>query len=237
MPKLRKTVIRQIFVALENSEFSLRDYKVEFENTDGFVCIQFLPFPEYEFTISEKNFARQKIGDILNTPTPNMHLVTIEAPSEYKVCATLKHNSINHCINRISNWCKNIAEELAVSLPTLDFVEEFEVEIEKQINDKAGDSKERFTQEEIENLTIKLDTLASKFSELEHANSITEQELVEIKQEVDRMKFNLPKYPKSTWYKISAHKILDVMKKVSKSEEGKDILLSSAKKLLGLGSD
>jgi len=237
MAKLRKTIISQIFSALKSSEFSLRDYKVELEDTDDFAHIRFLPFPEYEFTISEKNFARRTMGDILNPPTPDMHLITIESPGEYKVCATLKHNSIDRCIERISVWCRSIAEELATPLPELNFLEEFEEEIEKQINEQAGDSKELFTKEEIESLVVKLDALANKFSELEHSNAITEQELVKIKKEVDRMKLNLPKYPKSTWYKISAHKILDVIKKVATSKEGKEVLLSSAKKILGLGLD
>jgi len=232
--KLRRTIISRVYSELESSDFSLRDFKVDFEETNHFVHIQFLPFTEYEFEIVERDVTKINIGDALNPRDADYRLFTDESPGEYKIRASLRHDSIDQCLDRISVWCESVEEELAAPMPEPMILEDFEEELEHKLNEKAGDSKERFSEEEISILKEKLDALTQRFVELEKANEITEKELNAVKSKVETMKDNLSVYPKSTWYKVSGHKILDVLKKITNSKEGKDLLLSSAKKLLGL---
>lgn len=232
MKKLRNTIINRIYAELKNSQFSLRDFNVELEKTKDFVRILFLPYPEYEFRILKQNFT-----DVFNDPIEvDMRLVTVESPGEYQISETTEQSSIDDCIDRIPDWCQNISEELSAVMPELDTMESFEKEIEKKINNTTENNKERFTSKEIEELSKKLDTLTKNFTELEQKNEITEKDLKEIKQDIDRMKSNLSKFPKNTWYKTSWHKMIDASKKMAQSKEVRDFLFASAKKFL-LGND
>lgn len=236
MSQLRLTVINNIYLTLESTDFSLRDFKVELEDPSTFVHISFLPFPEYSFEISEKDFARYSALDYLNKENmnPDVRLITSESPGEFKVSSIHKHRNIDECIERIPAWCSNIVQELSVALPENNDLDQFEIDMEEKLNAFTGDDKQPFTNKEISELSEKLDKFASKFTELEKANEITEKELAEIQKDLDKMKTNLSQFPKSVWYKTSAHKMLDTMKKVASSKEGKSLLFLSAKKLFGL---
>lgn len=161
-------------------------------------------------------------------------LTTIESPGDYKVRDSEWHGSIDQCISRITKWCKNIKEDLAARPIVQEDLSDWETEIERRISETAGDSQERFSDSEANVLSQKLDGLVSKFEELERARTITEKELAEVRAELQKMKGTLSLYPKSTWYKTAGHKLLDVTKRVLKTKEGRDFLLASAKKLLGL---
>lgn len=236
MPKLRQTIISQIYSALENSDFSPRDFKVDLEVSESLAHIVFLPKPKYEFSIAEKDFAARSVFDITRQTPPDIRLVTIESPGEYKIKDTKQQDSIEQCISRIANWCENIVQDLAARVPVAEELDEFEIEIERRINESAGDADEKFSEPEMVALSKKLDGLAAKFEELERAKTITENELAEIKAELQKMKGTLPVYPKSTWYKTAGHKFLDVTKRILKTKEGRELLVASAKKLLGLDS-
>lgn len=236
MPKLRQTIISQIYSALESTGFSLRDFKVDVEGSDHLAHIVFVPKPQYEFSIAEKDFAVRPLTDFLRQTPPDIRLATIESPGEYKIKDIRKHESIEQCIGCITTWCQNIKEDLAVRIPVQDELDEFEAEIERQINEVAGDSQEKFSETEVSALSKKLDGLAERFEELKRANTITENELVVVKAELEKMKGTLPIYPKSAWYKTAGHSLLDVTKRILKTKEGREFLLSSAKKFL-LGQD
>ncbi len=232
MAKIRRTIISEIYSALEKNDFSLSDFKVDLEETKAFVLISFLPFPEYTFEITERDVAVRSLTTML-TPSPaDMKLFTIESPGEYKTSASRQYSSIHDCISRIPLWCENIQSELSAPIPEPVTVEEFEKELNEAINNKAGDSVERFNEEEVSALKEKLEALNEKFEKLQKSNNITEKELSDVKIEVERMKSNLTTYPKSTWYKVSGHKILDMMKNFIKTKEGKDLLASSIKSLI-----
>lgn len=236
MPKLRQAIISQIYSALEQSGFSLRDFNVNVEASDHLAHISFVPKPQYEFTITERDFAIRPITDLLMQTPPDIWLTTTESPGEYKIKDIRKHESIEQCIWRIARWSQSIKEELVVRIPVQEELDEFEAEIERRINEAAGDSQEKFSESEVNALIKKLDGLAEKFEELKRANTITESELAEVKAELAKMKGSLPIYPKSAWYKTAGHKLLDVTKRILKTKEGRDFLLASAKKLL-LGQD
>lgn len=56
-PNLRQLVVNQIYAALEKSDFSLRDFEVDVTTSNSLARIVFLPKPQYEFVIVEKNYA------------------------------------------------------------------------------------------------------------------------------------------------------------------------------------
>lgn len=237
MPKLRQTIICQIYSALENSSFSLRDFKVDVEGSDYLVHIVFVPRPQYEFSIVERDFAVRTLTDFFRQTPPDIRLATIESPGEYRIEDTRKHDSIEQCIGRIAQWCQNIKEDLSARIHVQEELEEFETEMERRINEAAaGDSQEKFSESEVSSLSQKLDSLAEKFEELERANTITEKELAEVRAELEKMKGTLPIYPKSTWYKTAGHKLMDEIKRILTGKVGHEFLLALAKKFF-LGQD
>ena len=232
MAQLRRTIISSIFKTLETSTFTLEDFDVELEDSNSFVFITFLPFPEYTFQITEKDISVRSVTNILERQRADMKLFTIESPGEYKTKASRQSSSIHDCISRIPEWCENIEAELSAPIPEADITDEFEEELKERINSTAGDSFERFNDGEITTLKEKLELLNSKFETLQKENKLTEKELADLKTQVDKMKGNLSTYPKSTWYKVSGNKILDMMKNVIKTKEGRELLVSSIKNLI-----
>jgi len=232
MPQLRRTIISSIYKALEISTFTLDDFEVELEDSNSFVFITFLPFPEYAFQITEKDVSVRNITEVFTRHPADMKLFTIESPGEYTIKSSRQSSSIHDCISRIPAWCKNIEAELSAPIPEENITEEFEEELKKRINSTAGDSFEKFNDSEVILLKEKLELLNSKFETLQSENKLTEKELANLKSQVDKMKGNLSTYPKSTWYKVSGNKILDLMKNIIKTKEGRELLASSIKNLI-----
>ncbi|HEU5046445.1 MAG TPA: hypothetical protein VFT64_01230 [Rickettsiales bacterium] len=230
--KLRNSIIKSIYNHLEISGFSLRDFKINTDHGQYLAHIVFIPKPEYEFIITEKDYAAKSIASIvsLTTQPEDLKLTTVESPGEYKTREVTKHSTIHECINRIRDWCQNIKEDLATRIPLQKELDEFEIEIEQRINDAAGNSQEHFSESEVNNLNNKLDNFLAKFEELEKAKTITEKELKEIKAELERLKRTLPMYQKDIWYKTAGHSLLDMTKKVFKTKEGREFLFDAAKK-------
>ena len=61
---------------------------------------------------------------------------------------------------------------------------------------------------------------------------LTEKELVKIKQEFESFKSSAKVLEKGVWSKITKNKIFDLLVKLSKTKEVKDLLVSGVKKYL-----
>lgn len=236
MPKLRRTVISQVYATLKASSFSLRDFKVDIEETKELVHVVFLPNPAYSFMISEKDFRVNSMLTAGRPAPPDISLITIESPGDYKATETQRQDSMDSCVRRIGTWCKNIEGELSAPIPEPDNLSEFEAELERNINEATGDTNEKFSDAEIADLNTKLNALSAKFEELKEANTITEVGLAEVNKELQKMRDTLPLYPRKIWYKTAGHKFLDLTKRILATRVGQDMILAIVKKSLGMDS-
>lgn len=232
MPKLRRTVISQVYSALKASSFSLRDFKVDIEETKELIHVVFLPKAAYSFTISEKDFRVNSMLTAGRPAPPDIGLITIESPGDYKATEIQRQGSMDSCVRRIGTWCKNIEGELSTPIPEPDNLTEFEAELERNINEATGDTDEKFSDTEIAELSTKLDALSVKFEELKTANTITEAGLEEVRRELQKMRDTLPFYPKKVWYKTAGHKFLDVTKRILAARMAQDMILAIVKQYL-----
>jgi hypothetical protein len=235
MPKLRNSIITQILDYLEYGDFCVEDFDVQFPDDSSILAqITFKALPKYSFILDE-TYPGGAIGSALAFSQGSTKKVirTIERPGEYKNNEQNTYNDINSAILKVSQWVRNIREDLIHSRSTIRAtIDELTESFRKTIDENIDDPESYFEKNEEDDIKRKLDELQVRVSELEAKLNISPEEMIKIQTVIDKSKSDLKVYPKGVWYKTAGTKIIKVMKEVLSTKEGREILSDMAKKLL-----
>ena len=235
MSQLKKSTVKLVYDALDNKIFSSDDFAIEFPQAgDTLVKIQFVHNEEYYFHIVElpksKGIAAAFAAVTDNAKAPS----TIECPGDYKRVEENRFESFDSCIRRIQIWCGNLRADLNTRMPVYQYLEELKRQFEKHIHENIEQPDDPLSEIEIQKIYKKFDSLYEEFQKLSEENKITKSQLEEVRKEFDIIKNNANDYPKGMWATLTKNRIVQVMKKVALSPEGRQILQSSVKRILGL---
>lgn len=232
MPKLRNTIINEILQNLNNNDFCVEDFEVKFpDDSSTLASITFVACPKYSFEIAEEHNGFLAVAAMVGNV--KKVLQTIEQPGEYKNFEKRNHESINSCISRISHWVKNIREDLLYSKHSAQGeVDELTENLRKQINENVKDPESFFDEQEKEDIKNKLDELQAKIRELEKRFNFPEEEIKKVETAIEKSKNDINVYPKGIWYKTAGNKVINALKGVLKTKEGREALIEVMKKLL-----
>jgi len=142
-----------------------------------------------------------------------------------------QHEDYISSIAFINSWCFEVRNELKASKPIYKEVDDLRTIIEEHI---IGENEEsEFSVEEINELHSKFDELKSRVETLEKEQIITNKQKDEFTKGVNQVSEDLEYYPKKTWIKTASSKLVSLVVSISGSKEGRKLLETGAKKLLG----
>lgn len=221
MTRLRDSTKIDIQEALERTYFTASSFFVAHNEKDQhFLQITFLPNPEMKFSVRKS--AQSGRG-----------FVCIEAPGEHIATGeSYARNDIDDCIKAIRPWASRIHEDYKAKNPVLDEFEQFKKQMSEQFQEHLSDPTAHFSDEEVLTLKQKLDSLAQRLDELTEKNSETEKKLAAALTEIEQVKADLSVFPKGVWYRVAGGKVLNAIKSVATSSEGRQLALEAAKKYL-----
>lgn len=223
MSRLNKASIKRIHEGLEKSVFTTGDFEVSFpESGQALASIKFLPTKGYSLLIAQYGTA----GD--------EKFYTRETPGEHKSIEDHDQSGFESCLSRIPEWCKHIRADLRASNPVFDEFEEFRRTLEAQIREHVENPEQHFSREEADALRAKLDEILAKFDDLSNRNAITEAEIKLVREEIAELKKDVGTFPKGAFFKTSGNKLLRLMKRFSKSDVAKELIITTTKHFLEL---
>ena len=222
MTNLNKSLIDEIYSALERSDFGLANFEADFPYKGKYIIIiAFKPYPDYKFIVHD-------VGG-------NPHRVAIEeSPGDFlkfEVNGGLGFESISI---RIASWTENIKMEIQSHGVRDKNLDEITSQIDQLVNQHVDKPERKFDQSEITDLENRLQKLEARFEGLLEDNKITKNELVKLKGQIVQASEDIPKFSKGVWYRLSLNKIVGTLKEIIKSKEGRDILKEAIKKMIGL---
>lgn len=220
---LRKTVQREVLDSLDGTIFTKDDFNVTFGDSSAnqyIIFIKFIHGEAYDYGIY-----RGLLGF-------NYVFYVDRRPGDTEEKQTYQYATLAEALAGINSWCIEIRNELKASTPIYKEIDNLKEIIFKHI---AGEEKEgEFSVEEIQNLKEKFSQLEKRIEELEREKIISTTQAKEIKDGVSRVTEDLEYYPKETWLKTAANKLVNMVIAVGKSKEGREVLKGGAKKLLGI---
>lgn len=235
MSQLKTSTMKSVYDALDNNIFSSDDFIVEFPKTGSVLAkIKFAHNSDYYFHIAELQKARgaattlAALSDYVTVPG------TIECPGDYKRVDENRHESFYSCIIRIKRWCENIRADLNTKIPVYKDLDELKRQFEQHINEHIQNPDEQMSDEEVKKISEKFDALYAEFARLSEEHKITQSVLGEIKKDFEIIKENATQYSKGMWANLTKNRIVQVIKKVAGSPEGRKLMYDGAKRLLGL---
>lgn len=222
MTALRETTKKKIQEALEKTYFTASSFSVRYEEGgDPFVVIIFIPEKQFTFSISEPSGYNS--SGYVTDEAPGLH---IETGEQYK------RENLANALKAIVPWAERILEDYRSKNPVIDEFEAFRKSLSEQIEAHVLDKDAHFTEEEARSLRARLDELSTKLHEVWERSEATDQKLKEAQQEIERIKNDVAIFPKGVWYRIAGGKIIDAVKKVVGTPEGRQFALEAAKKFL-----
>lgn len=223
MPKLRKTIQRQIIDALDSSAFTSEDFKVFFgepTNNEYLVSLVFIHNSNYFFNVEKRE------------DPFSAHYILNKSPGQIEDIEQLNYSDLHDLIFAIAPWCQEVKSELKATMPIFREMDELRNTFYEHLNTHSSD--EEFTVSEINKLREQFEELNKRVDELEKNNVITESQSQIFKSGVDKITDDLEYYPKETWLKTASNKIVKLIANLGKSPEGRKIIADSARKLIGL---
>lgn len=227
--------MNQIIQNLQYGDFCLEDFEVDFPNDSSTLAqIIFIAYPDYNFIIYEE-YPSMGLGAMIpfGESKGKKILKTQEKPGEYKNSETRTHENIDVCISRITEWTKNIREDLIHSKNLLrTTIDDFTEKFQKQIDENIKNPEAYFNVDEKEEIINRLDALQKRINELEEKFNLSKEDTKNIEVAIKKSKDNIDVYPKGVWYKTAGNKILNALKKTLSTKEGREALLEITKKML-----
>jgi len=222
MSRIRESVVNQIYEALDKGSLGRANFDFTFPKTGRtLVKIRMIQYPEYRF----------EIGESSSSP---LRLYANEYPGDVLKEETHAGLDLDTMLDRLEDWDYRLLEELSVRQQDHSDFEGLLKRLEKEIDENVENPESQFSGIEIQELREKLNNLSTRFEELQKRNEITEAELAELKKQLELSSGNLPDLPKGVWYRASMNRIVTTMRKIVMSKEGREILSSAVKKLIGL---
>lgn len=237
MAKLKNSIITQILNNLSNGDFCREDFTIHFpDGSSTFAKLIFSAMPKYTFEIKDHLTSSSKfdITAIYQDKTESKKVIrSIESPGDYLNNEYHTHDDISGAVDRITNWVRNIREDLIHSKNTVEAtVDELTAEFQASIDEKIGNPEQYFQDKEKDDLIAKLDELKRRVESLEAEMGIDPKQAKAIENAIEKSKADVDLYPKGVWYKTSGNKLMKLFKGVLKSKEGREIATDIIKKLI-----
>ncbi|MDW1741493.1 hypothetical protein R7D66_23610 [Vibrio sp. Vb2354] len=239
MTILKNSVKSQIVNQLNNANFCREDFEVEFHSSGNtFVTITFNPRPEYQLDIYESNGRNSNYLALMagvggRSTNEEVKVYCRMSPGEYKNTESKSYDDLDSAISIIYQWLNYIKEDLVNLKNSKEFdIDDFTQSFQQQIDEKIEDPDSYFTTKEAEDLKDKLDSLYTRVSELESQLDLSSEDTQKLEKTIDKTKSDIDIYPKGVWYKTACNKIINTVKDVLKTKEGRQALFDVAKKLL-----
>lgn len=225
---LKQASIEKVTKALDNKYFTSSDFKLDYSLTSAsLINVTFKHNEEFSFSITEETIYSQ-----IPIESDKTVLFTNESPGNFKTHERNQCSDFDSCISRLEKWCENVHKELVANVPLFRGVEELKMKLEEHIQFHFDEPNEKFTASEILNIKEKFDELYQKFADLKEKHEITEEQLNEIKSEIDIVKRNSQQYQKGVWGGVAKSRILKIVSKVFASEAAQKLLYDAGTKLL-----
>ncbi|MCR9650174.1 hypothetical protein NB559_09950 [Vibrio parahaemolyticus] len=218
---LRNKVQRDIISSLSwSSDFTLDDFNVSFyPDSKGLAAdIYFKHEPEYFFKIifneryEYETSTSSSAFDLIRGKTKTTDRISSKydlevSPGKDKFQETWTVMSTKGISERVGEWLKYLEEEL-----TTDAFKEDKKEEKQRVRDTIAnhlqgyvdDKDSRFNQEEIVDISAKMEQLVESISE---TKSLLENEIADLKKVVENINKNLKMYKKGTWYETTLNKL------------------------------
>jgi len=237
VPELNTSFMKDIVSALDSTRFSASDFDLNEDEYGELLRVQFKYDDRFTFILKEEEVSEEVTDGRtygMSSKTYSKTVVkkfTYESPGEYKSQDKIAISSFSNVPKRIGLWCQNIHRELGNEVTVDASIEEAKESFRQAINFEIDDPDSKFTAEESEELSLKLDTLFSKVSELSEKLNISDAELQKLRGDLDNMRDNTKTYKKGMWAKMTENKLTAFVFEFLKSKEGRNLIVESIKKL------
>lgn len=233
MSRLNKTKLNEVLSYLDNQNFTLSDFEVEFPDQGSvYVEVSFRHSPNYFFRISEEYATLAAIASFASGAERKARPQTIEAPGEFKAQQVHQCSTFDECIQRIPTWCLNLFHELRARNPELNEIRELQAELESRFEQHIEDPETHFSKEELQRVYQSLDALAERVRQMEEDHAITQAQLKELLAGIDGVKGNAASLPKGIWAGLTKNRLVSLLTKIATSPEGRKLALEAAEKFL-----
>lgn len=236
MSRLNKAKQNEVISYLNNKNFTLSDFEIEFpDQGDFYVSVVFRHDPKYYFRIGEEYSSLSAVIAISSGADRKAKPRTYEAPGEFKAKQIESCETFDDCILRIPIWCSNLSTELHASSPQLNELRELQEELETRFQQHIDDPESHFSPEELDRVYRTLDSLAEQIKTMEEDHAITKAQLNELISGIEGIKSNAASLPKGIWAGLTKNRLISLLKKIATSAEGRKLALEAAEKyLLGI---
>ncbi len=242
MSQLKPSFVKDIYGKLKGSRFSIHDFEIDLPQQGKILInIIFKYNIDYKFVVAEEtsvsiidvsdNYS-QLLGKTKTERQTYTQITVTESPGEYKLIEKNDASDLGDAINKIPRWCSSIHEDICAKIDTYDNFDNLRDQLDKIIKDNGEKESEQFSSKEIAELKEKLENLYSKFEELKEQNIFTENELKQLKVQINQAINNSENYPRGLWKKVTNNKLLQTLGDFAKSKEGKDLIVDGIKRLL-----
>lgn len=216
---LRHSVIESIYFYLDQTIYGRSAFVAEFpDKGDVLFRIIFSADTRYYFSYSERN------ANGYLAMSPGRHRV-----SEVESCPSVDEAQVY-----IDEWAVRIRQELTSIGRIRNSADDVVEVIDAFVKGKLEDPDSRFSSDEIEQLRERLSSLERRFEELLEKSEISKSEFLSVKKSIDVASSDVEVFTKVVWYKTAMSKVFSTVKSIAQSKEGRDVIASAAKKMLGL---
>ena len=225
MPELREAVKKRVIDALDQTDFTASDFKVEFGDDNSnlmFVAVFLHDESNYKYEVSR---AQSERGD---------DYFVEETPGEFEIVQYTEIPDFGAVLDRIRLWATEVRLELVAKRPEYRELDKLRAAIEESLNHSVNSEDPEFSVEELNKLQKMFNSLEKRVTELEENNQITKAMKEEISKSIEQVSNDMDDYLKQTWLKTTVNKLSKTVSTVGTSKEGRAILSDGVRKLLGL---
>lgn len=237
MPNLKNSIISEVLNNLNYGDFCREDFTADFpDGSSTLAKLVFSSMPKYKFEIEEHVSGRNNFAiALMQQPEAERKKVirTIEIPGDYRNNEYHIHEDIPGAVDRITNWVRNIREDLIHSRDTVKTkIDDITSEFQSSIDENIENPEEYFQAQEKLDLIAKLDELQKRIESLEAEIGIDPKQVKAIGTAIEKSKADADIYPKGVWYKTAGTKLIKLFKDILKTNEGREIASDIIKKLI-----
>ncbi|BCG65211.1 MAG: hypothetical protein methR_P3036 [Methyloprofundus sp.] len=222
MITIRPAILKQIENELDQTVFSKHMFQVSVNDPNHIIKVNFKGNDSYQFQLKE--LAEIKQG--------RFKFVTSESPGQITLeLEQFDHENLINARNRIHAWANRIEEDYRISVP-----EDIELEdIRKEFTEKFTGSSEDtsyFSHKEQSIVSDKLSEFERKFEELYKEKHATNQQMNQMRQQIEKLKRGIEILDKRTWLSAACNRVLDIYKEVKAAKNEVSGLLGDMDDLL-----
>lgn len=235
MANLKNSVISRILSQLEYGDFCREDFDLTLPDGSSVLAeVKFRALPKYSFVIDEHHTGNKFALAIAFQENETKKVIrTIESPGDYRNSENHTHQDIGSAIDRISDWVRNIREDLVHSREVLrTTIDDLSAEFQESIDEKIENPEEYFGEDEQSDLINKLNELQERVEKLEQELELDPKDTAKIESAIEKSKADIKLYPKGVWYKTVGTKLMKLLRQILKTKEGREIAADVAKRLL-----